>query len=502
MSPRPGIDGRGACLGILRTVYLRRLTGLITFEGHDRRLYFQDGELCLGPEHPAAGAVEQRLQSLAPAALVGDKGLLDLLLEVVLEATRSGGEARFDGGTDGFPNRVVGPLPTISVLLEMSVRDLDETELLSRLGGEKAKLQNSPQSPAMQQLSGLEQGMLQLMANLESPTPIGQLLRLHGNRLDTLRSASRLWAVGLAKGDEDGAAAPGAGHAGRRRQRRVRRAAGDEGKVLSARALELFSERIADDLERFPLELPPEEHRRRVAGWMERHAALQFYELLGVDTRVEDAALHEAFRAMGRLVHPIHAARLGLTGRDEGLKVLFEKVTEAYLVLSDPRRRASYNLLQGISMVEEVDEAKRTEERRKMATSCYHNALHALAEHVQDYGQAVTLLKEATRLDPQASYFSLLGQALAKNPRWRDKAVEAFRQAVELDPKNAGIHVAFAELLEKCGDVSGARQHFTAALDDMPNHPTALRALDRLGGPARPAGEKLGGLRRIFGSKG
>ena len=197
----------------------------------------------------------------------------------------------------------------------------------------------------------------------------------------------------------------------------------------------------------------------------------------------------------------MHSENLGFKGRDEILKVLFERVTEAYLVLSDPRRRASYNLLQGVADVEQIDEKKRLEERQKMAASCYSNALHYLSDHVKDYGQAINLLKEASRLDPQASYFSMLAQALAQNPRWRPEAKAAFEKAVSLDPTNAGIHVAYAELLEKDGDISAAREHFFQALKDMPNHPTALRAIDRLGGPPT-AGEKLSGLRKLFGSKG
>lgn len=502
MSSRDRTAIQSAGIAAMRTVFLRRSTGFLSFPSSPARLYFRDGELQLAADDDAASLVEARLAGLGGAKAAGDRPLVELTRAVVGDALSGAtGEPRFDGGSDRFPARLIGPLPTVAVLLETSVEGLDDSQLVGLLGGPQARLQNSPQSPAMQQLPGLDTDMLQLMAHLESPTPIEQLLRLHANQgSTTLRAAVRLWAVGLAQTDGD--PTTGRGSASRRRRRReARRGNTDDGKALSARALELFSERIADDLERNPPTEPVESHRRWIAERLERHAEMSFYELLGVDPKAEDAALHEGFRTMGRQVHPIHATRLGLQGWDEGLKILFERVTEAYLVLSDPRRRASYNLLQGINLVEAVDENKRLEERRKMAASCYSNALHALADHVQDYGQAVNLLKEAARLDPQAQYFSLLGQALAHNPRWRSQAAGAFARAVELDPKNAGIHVAYAELLEKTGDVTAARNHFAAALEDMPNHPTALKALERLGRPSSSSSVAGGGLRRLFGGK-
>ncbi len=506
---------------IVRQVYLRRATGSISFADGDDRYLFQQGELFIDQSHPLAPAIEARL-NIAPAARPADDlELRRLSLQVVEPALNRRAEVRFDGGTGGFPASVLGPLTTVTLAMESAVFKADENTLIHRLGGETARFQNRGDSPALQQLPGLEGAMLQLMAHLESPTPVSILIKLNpGSRFDTLVALTKLRAIGLVGGE------PNSTSRGRRARRRERstveptaddlgnpsqspstarsRPRGHGGsQVLTARSLELFSERIAEDLKAKPLALEAEEHRQILAHWLAHQGHMNHYELLQLDAEAEDEALHQNYRRMARQAHPLHVGPLGLKGMGEALRLLFERLTEAYLVLSDPKRRAGYDLIIGVAVEQKVDERKRLEEKQRMAASCYSNALHYLSEHVRDYGQAVQLLEEATRLDPQASYFSMLGQSQAQNPRWRSTAIESFKRAVELDPRDAGIRVAFADVLERDGALAEAKVQFRAALEDMPNHPLALKGLERLsghGGQADAPGNKLGdSWRRIFG---
>ena len=503
---------------IFRQVYLRRATGIISFADGDDRYYFQEGELFIDHTHVLASAIQARIAVAPSARPAEDMELRRLSLQVIEPALGARTEVRFDGGTSGFPSKPVGPLTTVILAMESAVFGADEQRLIERLGGEKERFQNRADSPALQQLPGLEAGMIQLMSQMESPTPVDMLVKLNpSSRFDTLVALTKLHAIGLAGGD------PASSHRGRRARRRSRsttqsprptadgpnkppadsepvRARGGS-QVLTARSLELFSERIAEDLKVSPLSIAADQHREILADWLSRQAEMSHYELLQVESGAADDSLHQNYRRLARLAHPLHVEPLGLKGMGEALRLLFERITEAYLVLSDPRRRAGYDLMIGVVVEEKVDEAKRLEEKQRMAASCYSNALHYLSEQVQDYGQAIQLLSEAARLDPKASYFSMLGQSQAQNPRWRSRAIQSFEQAVELDPRDAGIRVAFADVLERDGELARAKEQFRAALNDMPNHPLALKGLERLAGRHGEDGalrQKLGGGLRSF----
>ncbi len=514
------LSAKASFADIVRQVYLRRATGIISFSDGDDRYYFQNGELFVDRSHALASAIQARLDVAPSARPADDLELRRLSLQVIEPALGARAEVRFDGGAGEFPDAPVGPLTTVILAMESAVFGADERRLMERLGGQDERFQNRADSPALQQLPGLEASMIQLMAHMESPTPVSVLVKLNSaSRFDTLVALTKLHAIGLAGGD------PASSSRARRARLRSRSKSGasasriedpgkprasapppsrprGSGQVLTARSLELFSERIAEDLKLNPLALGAAQHREQLADWLGRQADMSYYELLQVESGADDESLHQNYRRLARLAHPLHIEPLGLKGMGEALRLLFERITEAYLVLSDPRRRAGYDLIIGVVVEEKIDGAKRLEEKQRMAAGCYSNALHYLSEQVRDYGQAVQLLQEAVRLDPKASYFSMLGQSQAQNPRWRSRAIESFEQAVELDPRDAGIRVAFADVLEREGDFARAKEQFRAALNDMPNHPLALKGLERLAGRQGDdgaLGRKLGGgLKNLF----
>ncbi len=465
-----------------RTVYLRQSTGVIEYREGGECLYFRDGDLYLVRDHPRAAELEEVLSGSAanprPAA---DPELRRLTLALAGElAPDSGSPARFNGGSSTFPGELVGPLPGVLLVMELAVRGCGEQELLARLGGETVRFQSSGETPALQQLPGLETEMAQVLTRLETPGSVAQLGTCSSlDRRAMLQGLAKLRAVGLVNEVES---------ASDRAQK-----AAEEAEVLSPRILELFSDRIAAELESDPLEIPVEEHCARLAELLGRLGQLNHYALLGIEPTASEAEVHAAYVKLARMVHPLHVERLALEGKEEVPRVLFERATEAYLTLSDAKRRSSYNLVAGIRVEIEVDEEKRNDEKRQLARQNYLLATHYMASTARDYAPAVDLLQEATRLDPKPEYFALLGQAQAKNPNWHLDAVESYRHAVRLSPKDAGIRVGFATLLEGVGDLEAARAEFQAALDAMPDHPAAREGLERLG-----AGQISEGLRGLF----
>lgn len=473
----------GELTELVRSIYLGRRNGVVEVRhssGTDS-FFFRRGELYLDRDHEVAVRVAPLLSTVPadgrPASIPELRREVEDLARELCRLHAAQAELQDDRS---MVVEVVGPMPTVCFVQELAVYGCDEDELAARFGGEDAKLKSTGKTPALEQLPGLDPEMAQVMAALEKPATAAQLMRGE-NRMATLRGLVKLWAVGLVEAD---------------RQRTGGRPPTQE--ILTLKLLETFSERIAGELEEVPVELDAEAHRVEIGGLLGKLGGVNFYELLGVPLRVGDDELFVAYKRLARKVHPVHARRLGFEGRDEVLQVLFERVTEAYLTLSDPKRKASYNTIAGIHVDVQVEAGQRARERQTIARQNYRRAATSMDE--MDYSQAVELLKEAARLDPKAEYFGRLGQAQWKNPHWRHHAVESYRKAVELAPEDAGVRFGLAALLEEMDQSEEALEHYRAVLEAMPAHAGAREALERLGGLRGVASKaRTGGFRSLFG---
>lgn len=209
----------------------------------------------------------------------------------------------------------------------------------------------------------------------------------------------------------------------------------------------LFSERIARGLAERPLAVPPREHRERVAELLRQLGEGTFYHLLGIDPATGAREVHEAYDEVARLVHPSHASRVGLAGREGVLKLLFERTTLAYLTLSELDRRKEYDREVGPARwtALRASSASREEEARR----CLVRA-RALAES-EDFHNAIELLRQSVRMTPSSEAYGLLGLLLAKNPQWLDEAVDALERATEMGSTEPGLAEALKEVREKLG---------------------------------------------------
>ena len=450
-------------------IELRHSTGLDTF-------FFRQGELHLDRDHIAGPRIAPLLEALEPGQRSAShpelRGEVEWLAREL--TTHHDPQAERIDETAGAVE-LVGPLPTLCFLMELSVHGCDEEELVRRLGGAASRLHNSDVSPALEQLPGLEPEMAEVMVALERPVPLSELLRGATVELSRLRAVTKLWSLGLVRSE-------------------VAQEKGNDEPLVTPRMLRSFSERIASRLESDPVDLGVEEHRQRVAELLAKLGDLDHYQLLELDTRSGPDEISVAYNALASVVHPDNARRLGFEGREEAMRVLFERATEAYLTLSDPRRRASYNTMSGITVEQEVDDAQRHQEKRDLARQNYLRATNSI--DMMEYSTAVDLLKEAVRLDPQPEYLARLGVAQSKNPHWLQHAVANFERAVEMSPDDAGIRVAFGKVLEDLERNEEARREYGAALDLMPDNIAARDGLDRLGGAAAPRG--AGDFKSLF----
>src|SRR5207244_10520229 len=79
-------------------------------------------------------------------------------------------------------------------------------------------------------------------------------------------------------------------------------------------------------------------HRRRSAekGRMEQDAPLDYYEILQISVNAEQETIQRVFRLLAQRFHP--------DNKDTGDANRFRQIRTAYDVLSDPVRRAQYDI--------------------------------------------------------------------------------------------------------------------------------------------------------------
>jgi curved DNA-binding protein CbpA len=221
-----------------------------------------------------------------------------------------------------------------------------------------------------------------------------------------------------------------------------------------AEELRLFAERIERSLRERPLDLDAGDHSRRVAALLREIGSLSHYQLLAVGASASQPEVHEGYERTARLVHPTHATRLGLDGREGVLEVLFERATQAYLVLSQPERRKLYDReLDPEAWSRAPGSKSRADELRERARSYYIRA-QALAAS-EEYHFVVELLRDAVRFDPRAEYYALLGEAQAMNVRWLHHAAESYRKALELGGANPAIEAALQKVEGRMAAAAG-----------------------------------------------
>lgn len=444
---------------IVRAAYLERQTGTLEVGANGQlvEVFFLDGEAHL--ERSDSLAAPLRAASSAQPAAVPE--LRQLATKLAHQLAARGERVRFDPNPRKIPRGdLAGPLPTVLLAIELAAHGLTEPQLLERVGGEGARFRSASETPALAQLPWLDPEMNEALACLQKPTTVSEIVR-GGQRSARLRGLAKLRAVGLAVVVTESPPV-------------VERAGG-----VSAKLLERFLTRVGEELDDEPVRLPVEKHRELLADLLARLGGLDHYQLLGLARGASVEAVHTAYEQLARRVHPRHAARLGLAGKEEALKVLFERVTEAFVTLTDPARRVSYHMVAGLQQKQEVAPAQREAEKQRLAGNLYRQGVSYLSQ--AEYSTAVDLLKEAARLDPKPDHLARLAQAQAKNPRWHHHAVESYRRAAELAPRDAGIRMGLGEVLEAMGQLDAARSEYRAALERMPDHAAARKALDKLG---------------------
>jgi curved DNA-binding protein CbpA len=457
----------------------RRSTGTLelTDGAASRRIHVRDGEVWIPGAHPLARKLVERLEAARRrqgAPMPADEpmlGILEKIAAVMITWPASG--SRFRDGIGGFPEDLVGPLPGARLLMIGASLGLDEAEVDRRLGLLGARIRAAPGGLGGGDLLGFLPEEHFLFERLAFPTAVGELLAASPfPRAEAARRLLELSAVGLVLPESGAANAPASGFR-------------DQAELVAR-----LSERVAKGLAERPLELDRDTYREVITDLIARHGGLDHYELLAVSSDASVETIHAAFERLARTVHPFNAARFEITGSEPALRVLFERATLAWEVLSDPERRHAYNERQLIDLSSTAPSGERREaERRAIARGQFERAL--VYANAGDLHSAIQLLEQAVQVDPRADYWATLARLQARNPSWLRRALGSYKHAVQLDPANAELRLAYGNLFEQLDEPERARVQYNAALRASPDLQEAadrLQAVERrLTGATEPS---------------
>lgn len=476
----------------LREIHDGRLTGKleVALDGETRELYFLAGELYLAPSHPAYEAAKAWAQETRSSASEsqeraqgqpsggGEEGSAPPFRQLTgpIISVSGGGEpleGSFVAGAGQIRLDLVGPLPTHQLVMECSVWAIDEAGLWRQLGGEETVLRASVGLEETMASIQIEPQEAFLLSRLDPPARVGELVsQLDLGHEQVLRSLCRLQAVGLVEKLVDDDSAPDLSQ--------------PKEKLVSR-----FEESVAASLENEPLEIEAEAHRELLGSLLSRMGEMTYFEMLAVSAHSSDEEIHKAYLELGRLVHPSHAQRLGLGGKEGAFRVLFERATDAYLTLNDPSRKMQYVAEIGPA-AQVVDDGPsgeiRDQEKQNMARNHYERALTLADRH--DFHSAIQLMEQAVKVDPRIEYLTLLGDCQAENPQWLERAAQSYGQALKVRPGDPTLYSRLGRVYERLGNKERAMHAYEEALAVAPEFESARAGLWRLGGGHPPEAEK------------
>ena len=424
----------------LQDIFVRQRTGVMFVRTEQRaeRLVMLSGQLYLSGSNPGRERLERVLAGpegaendirFDPASyLVRELGaFVKELVETMAEWRTT--DLRFSSELGEVATDIVGPVPTAGLVMGICSRGLSVEELLRRLGGAGARYRAVEDRRFRRRVPELEPVELALLRRLERATSVETLISEFPEASRVVYRLVRLTSVGLLHRESY---------------------AGVRSSTISQKILESISERVREDLELEPLELELEAHRARLKELLREYGRLGFFDLLGVGSDDPPEEVHAAFMKLGRLAHPVHAEKLGLLKSRRKLDWLFGRLTEAYLVLSDPTRCAEYKReSSAVPPPRSIgpDARARRSERVQLARERFRTALDHIEE--EDYYYAIELLRQAVLSDEQPEYYALLGRCQMQNQQWLHMAVDSFRSALRLRPDDAKLRQELAVATEQ-----------------------------------------------------
>jgi curved DNA-binding protein CbpA len=191
-----------------------------------------------------------------------------------------------------------------------------------------------------------------------------------------------------------------------------------------------------------------------------------YYSLLGIAGDCDTDGIKQNFYVLARKFHPDrHMDKPQCAG---ALQQLMGAITEAYSVLSDEERRASYDRKLAHSRMQ-TEEEENTDHCFRLATNCQRGG---------NATGAIFWFRRCVSLAPEvAKYHASLAISLATLNHFRREAVEHFQRAIELDRWNPLTYLQLGELYEAMQLPWRAGPLYSKILEMDPLHDVARQRL-------------------------
>ena len=264
----------------------------------------------------------------------------------------------------------------------------------------------------------------------------------------------------------------------------------------------------------------PTERRREIEETLAGLKEKNHFEVLGIPRASNEAQVKEAYFRLARRFHPDATRQdAGLADLHDALERIFIRVSEAYEVLRDPRRRSSYEsdlaaraprpVAPPASEAPPPDPA--TPPPDAAAAAQQVDQAIAAAERLikaEKFWDAIQLLERAQPLaqgkqDVRLRY--VLAKAVVRNPHWVKRAEELLVSVVKDDPNHLGAHWLLAGIYKQGGLRARATSMLRRVLELQPDHEEAAALLREIAPAPEPEAEPepppSGGrlLKRLFG---
>lgn len=224
--------------------------------------------------------------------------------------------------------------------------------------------------------------------------------------------------------------------------------------------------------------------RREIQHLVAEIEGRDFYRRLGLSRGATQDQVHQRFKEMTRLYSTERAEESHLASLRGDLEKIQEALVEAYRTLTDPRQRAKYDefLRSGGETAERGDYRARGRQN-----SARRELVDANLKRVQElvrmgqFGEAIQLLEQAVRLDPQPETLLTLARLELRNPMWSQRALDRLRLALSTDTQFTEGWLELASFWAKRKKKERQRECLRRILEYDPDNAEVQQALIDIG---------------------
>ena len=244
--------------------------------------------------------------------------------------------------------------------------------------------------------------------------------------------------------------------------------------------------------------------RADVFSMLDRAKNHNYYDLLDVGPTAVMDEIKKSYYSLAKKYHPDCYHQSTSQDFKEALDTIFSILSQAYETLKVPATRSSYDakifrLESSPSVTEKAGTPASTSStpHQKLADLNYRQGRGYFDQ--KDYWSAIQAFRQAVRMEPEnPRYRYWLGAALSKNAKWRREAEEHFLKAIQLEQFTPDAYVGLGLLYQEAGMHKRAENQFKQALQVSPDNKTAQDALNILLGAGAKKAKGLDSLKSLF----